>query len=66
LGVVSEEDAMLAEELSEISGMKLSSVRRLLQKMAQLSYVSTFKDRRRRSRYFLTKLGIVRACSLFS
>jgi glycogen(starch) synthase len=66
LGVVSEEDAMLAEELSEISGIKLSSVRRLLQKLAQLSYISTFKDSRRRSRYFLTKLGIVRACSLFS
>jgi len=66
LGAVNEEYAVSAEELSKILGMRFSSCRRLLQKMAQLGYVSTFTDSSRRSRYFLTKLGIVKVCSFFS
>jgi DNA-binding MarR family transcriptional regulator len=66
LGAVNEENAMLADELCEIFGMKLSGFRRLLQKLTQLGYLSTFRDSRRKSRYFLTKLGIVKVCSLFS
>ncbi len=66
LGAVNQGNAMLAEELAQILRMKLSTVRRLLQKLTQSGYVSTFRARRRRSRYFLTKLGIVKVCSLFS
>ena len=66
LGAVNQGNAMFAEELSEILRMKLSSVRRLLQKLTKLGYVSTFRHSRRRSRYFLTKLGIVKVCSVFS
>jgi glycogen(starch) synthase len=66
LGAVNEENSKLAEELAKILGLKLSNVNRILQELTQLGYVSSFRDRRRKSRYFLTKLGIVKVCSLFS
>jgi len=66
LGAVDEESALSAEQISEILSMKLSTFRGLLRRLVQSGYVSALRDDGRRSRYFLTKSGIVRVCSLFS
>ena|SRR3990170_3899912 len=65
-GVIRRENAKSVDELSEISGMKVAEVQLLLQKLMKLGYVESYKDRLRRRLYYLTKTGIIKACSLFS
>ncbi|MEM2995478.1 MAG: glycosyltransferase, partial [Candidatus Bathyarchaeia archaeon] len=66
LGAVNEGKAVLPEEIHKLLKMSLSVIRRMLQKLAQLGYVSAFKDRHGKLRYYLTKLGIIKVCALFS
>ncbi len=66
LGAVDSEHARSAEELSNALGIKVNEIRRLLQKLLDSGYVETSRDRLRRLKYYLTKYGIIKACSLFS
>jgi hypothetical protein len=45
---------------------RVDEVRKLLRQLIDLEYVETLKDGFRRLRYYLTKRGIIKACSLFS
>jgi DNA-binding transcriptional ArsR family regulator len=66
LGAVDSEHAKSARELSDMLGIGIENIRKLLQRLLELEYVETFRDSLRRSRYYLTKQGITKACSLFS
>ncbi|MEM2971286.1 MAG: glycosyltransferase [Candidatus Bathyarchaeia archaeon] len=66
LGAVNEGKAVLPEEIQKFLRMRLSAVRKMLQKLVQLGYLSAFRDSRGKLRYFLTKLGIIKVCALFS
>lgn len=66
LGAVDSKYARSAEELSSRLGIKINEVHILLQKLASSGYVKTSRDRWQRLRYYLTKSGIIKACSPFS
>ena len=66
LGAVDSKHARSAEELSNMLRTKVDEIRRLLQKLVVLGYIETSRDRLRRLRYYLTKSGIIKACSMFS
>jgi len=66
LGAVDSEHARSTEELSNMLRKKVNEILRLLQKLVGLGYVETSRNRLRRLRYYLTKSGIIKACSLFS
>jgi glycosyltransferase involved in cell wall biosynthesis len=66
LGVVDIERAKSAKELSDMLEMSMEDIRRLLQRLMDLGYVEASTYSLRRLRYFLTKKGIIKACSLFS
>jgi glycosyltransferase involved in cell wall biosynthesis len=66
LGAIDNEHAKSARELSDMLGMGIEDVRKLLQRLLDLEYVENFRDSLRRLRYYLTKQGITKACSLFS
>jgi glycogen(starch) synthase len=66
LGAVDSERAESAKELSDMLEMGVEDIRRLLQRLLGLGYVEASTYSLRRLRYFLTKKGIIKACSLFS
>jgi hypothetical protein len=66
IGAVDSEHAKPAKELSDILQISIEHVRKLLQRLLDLSYVETSTDSLRRLRYYLAKKGIIKACSLFS
>jgi len=66
LAAVEAERATSATELSNMLQMRTEEVRRLLKRLIDLGYVQTVRDNLRRVRYYLTKPGIIKACSLFS
>jgi len=66
LGAVDGEHAKSARELSNTLGIRIEDTRKLLQRLLDLEYVETSRDSLRRLRYYLTKQGIIKACSLFS
>jgi glycosyltransferase involved in cell wall biosynthesis len=66
LGVVDSERAKSAREFSDMLEMSVEDIRKLLQRLLDLGYVEASTYRLRRLRYFLTKKGIIKACSLFS
>jgi len=66
LGAVDSEYAKSAKELSDMLGIRIEDVKRLLQRLLDLEYVVTFRDSLRRLLYYLTKQGIIKACSFFS
>jgi len=66
LGAVDSEHAKSAKELSDMLGISIEDVRKLLQRLLDLEYAETSTDSLRRPRYYLTKKGIIKACSLFS
>ena len=66
LSAVRKEHAKTAGELSKMLDIEIIEIRRLLKKLVNSGFVATYKDGRRRLRYYLTDLGIIRACSLFS
>jgi hypothetical protein len=66
LGAVNAEHAMVMRELADILGMTYARLRALLTALAIAGYVDSCIDNVRRVRYYLTKQGIIKACSLFS
>jgi glycogen(starch) synthase len=66
LAAVDSEHALSAAELSNMLQMGVQEVRKLLRRLTDLAYVETLRDGFRRLRYYLTKRGIIKACSLFS
>jgi DNA-binding MarR family transcriptional regulator len=66
LGAVDSEYAKSAKRVSDMLGIKIEDVQRLLQRLLELGYVAAFRDRLRRLLYYLTKQGIIKACSFFS
>jgi glycosyltransferase involved in cell wall biosynthesis len=66
LGAVDSEHAKSVRELSGLLGVGYEDIRNLLQRLLDVEYVETFRDSLRRLRYYLTKQGIMKACSLFS
>jgi glycogen(starch) synthase len=66
LAAVDSEHALSAAELSNMLQKRVDEVRKLLRQLIDLEYVETLKDGSRRLRYYLTKRGIIKACSLFS
>jgi hypothetical protein len=66
LGAVDSEHAKSAKELSDMLETSIEDIRKLLQRLLDLEYVETSTDSLRRLRYYLTKKGIIKACSLFS
>ncbi|HEY4674509.1 MAG TPA: glycosyltransferase family 4 protein [Candidatus Bathyarchaeia archaeon] len=66
LGAVDSEHAKSAKKLSDMLGMRIEDVQRLLQRLLELGYIVAFRDRLRRLLYYLTKRGIIKACSFFS
>jgi glycosyltransferase involved in cell wall biosynthesis len=66
LGAVNAEHAMVMRELADILGMRYARLRALLTALAIAGYVDSYIDNVRRVRYYLTKQGIIKACSLFS
>jgi glycogen(starch) synthase len=66
LGVVDSEHAKSARELSDMLEISVEDIRKLLQRLLGLGYVEASTNSLRRVRYFLTKKGIIKACSLFS
>jgi len=66
LGAIDSEHAKSAKELSDMLGISIEDIRKLLQRLLDLEYVETSTDSLRRLRYYVTKKGIIKACSLFS
>jgi glycosyltransferase involved in cell wall biosynthesis len=66
LGALDEENAKRPAELADILGMDAKTLHGLLQNLLDSGYIVSFKDDLRRLRYYLTKLGIVKALSAFS
>jgi glycogen(starch) synthase len=66
LGAVDSQHAKTVKELSDTLQISIERVRRLLQQLLDLDHVETSTDSLRRLRYYLTKIGIIKACSLFS
>ncbi|MEM3011309.1 MAG: glycosyltransferase [Candidatus Bathyarchaeia archaeon] len=65
LGAIRREYAKTAKELADILGIKVSHARFLLQKLQKAGYVACFEDNSS-AKYYLTKLGIIKANTLFS
>lgn len=66
LGAADSDRAMLTLELADILGMSTARLRGQLQKLLQMGYVISILDGLHRVRYYLTKQGIIKACTLFS
>lgn len=66
LGALDAENAKRPAELADVLGMDVKTLHDLLQKLVDSGYIVTFRDNLRRFRYYLTKLGIVKALSAFS
>jgi len=66
LGVATREKAKSVNELSQVLGMGVVDIHRLLEELLKLGYVESCRDRSRRVLYYLTQAGITKACSLFS
>jgi predicted transcriptional regulator len=66
IGAVNEENAKRPAELAELLEMDVAKVHDLLRKLLVSGYVVRFKDSLRRFRYYLSRLGIVKVCSVFS
>jgi hypothetical protein len=66
LGAVDEANAKRPVKLAEMLGISIERLNVLLQNLLESGHVAFFRDRLRRGRYFLTKLGILKVCSTFS
>ena len=66
LAVVDSERAKSVKDLAGMLNMSIEDIRGLLRRLADSGYVEAYRDSLRRVRYFLTKKGIIKACSLFS
>jgi len=66
VGAVRRETALTIEDKMKTLGMKYVELHRLLLMLISLGYVLSFRDGRGRMRYYLSGLGIIKACSLFS
>jgi len=66
LGAVRKEYAKTAKELADILGINVTLSRRLLQKLVKAGYVACFGDDSAMLKYYLTKIGIIKANTLFS
>ena len=66
LGALDEENAKRPAELADILGMDPKTLNGLLQRLLDSGYIVSFRDKLRRLRYYLTKLGIVKVLSAFS
>jgi len=66
LGAVSSERTRSASELSVPLGVEVNVVRRLLRKLVEAGYTTISRDSSGRVTWYLTRSGILRACSQFS
>jgi glycogen(starch) synthase len=66
LGALDSENAKRPAELATILGMNPKTLQDLLRKLVASGYIVSSRDNLRRLRFYLTKLGIVKALSAFS
>ncbi len=66
LGAVSIEHALSVRELATFLGMEAKQILKMLRLLISSGYVDSYKGTFRRLRYYVTKNGIIKACSLFS
>ncbi len=66
LGAIESEHATRIPEMADILRIDVARIKILLQRLLDLGYVEAFRDSMRRMNYYLTRTGIIKACSLFS
>ena len=66
LGALDAENAKRPAELAAILGLDAKTMQDMLRKLVASGYAVSVRDNLRRLRYYLTKLGIVKALSAFS
>jgi predicted transcriptional regulator len=66
LGALDAENAKRPAELAAVLGLDAKTMHDMLRKLVASGYIVSVRDNLRRLRYYLTKLGIVKALSAFS
>ncbi|HID91105.1 TPA: hypothetical protein EYP44_03995 [Candidatus Bathyarchaeota archaeon] len=66
LCIVREESAKTVDEIARHTGIEAQRTRSILRELVNSGYVGDFVGDDGRERFFLTRLGIIKVCSLFT
>jgi len=66
LGIVTEDSSKTLREIAKLCGASRKTISALLGKLIENGFVIEYRDAAGKLRYYLTKTGIVRSCSVFT